>query len=506
MHRNYFPAMVPLVFALALGACEQSAPTADSLAADRGKFGGGAVRHVLLISVDGMHDVDLERFVSAHPSSALARLSRTGTTFSSASTSKPSDSYPGLTALITGGTPKSTGVYYDDSYDRNLSAPGSDCSVRGAEIVYDETVDFDLTRLDAGGGINPANLPLDPDNGCTPVYPHSFLRVNTIFEVIHAAGLRTAWSDKHPSYDLVNGPSGHGVDDLFNPEVAANLPIGGTAADNVANCEYYDDIKVAAILNEIDGFDHTGTTHVGVPAIFGMNFQSVSVGQKTTGYLDAAGTPTPDLANALAYVDKSIGKFVDALDANGLLEHTLIIVGAKHGQSPIDPSQRHIVSSKIIPNIVNGISPGLLAQGTQDDVALLWLTDQTQSDAVQTALLANTSTDFVQSVLEGAPLIAMFGDPTKDSRTPDVIANPVVGVIYTKLTATKTAEHGGFSEPDTHAALLLAGHGFHSGKVNSTPVTNTQVAPTILEALGLNPGALQAVVLEGTAPLPGSSN
>jgi hypothetical protein len=51
--------------------------------------------------------------------------------------------------------------------------------------------------------------------GCVPVYPHSFLRVNTIFEVIKAAHKRTAWSDKHPAYDIVNGPSGQGVDDLL---------------------------------------------------------------------------------------------------------------------------------------------------------------------------------------------------------------------------------------------------------------------------------------------------
>ncbi len=149
-----------------------------------------------------------------------------------------------------------------------------------------------VTRLDGGGGIDPAALPRDGAHGCTPVYPQQFLRVNTIFEVAKRAGFRTAWSDKHPSYELVKGPSGHGVDDLYTPEIASNAPGGGDWTSNVTVAEQYDDIKVQAIINEIEGKDHTGTARVGVPAIFGMNFQEVSVGEKTAGYTDGAGTST----------------------------------------------------------------------------------------------------------------------------------------------------------------------------------------------------------------------
>jgi len=42
---------------------------------------------------------------------------------------------------------------------------------------------------------------------------------NTIFEVVRSKGGHTAWADKHPAYDLVNGPSGKGVEDLFTPEI-----------------------------------------------------------------------------------------------------------------------------------------------------------------------------------------------------------------------------------------------------------------------------------------------
>jgi Type I phosphodiesterase / nucleotide pyrophosphatase len=463
----------------------------------------GRVTHVLLISVDGLHALDLARFVAGHPGSALARLARHGVTFPNASAARPSDSYPGLLAMVTGGSPKSTGVFYDDSYDRELSPPGSNCSTHGTEVVYDESIDKDPTQLDAGGGIDPATLPLDGARGCTPVYPHQFLRVNTIFEVAKDARLLTAWTDKHPAYELVNGPSGHGVDDLFTPEIAATAPGagGGDFTTNVTVAEQYDDIKVQAIVNEIDGKDHAGATRVGVPAIFGMNFQAVSVGEKTAGYLDGAGTPSAGLENALEHTDGSLGRMVSELERRDLLENTTIIVSAKHGQSPIDPAERRIVSSKLIPGIVNGVQAGLVAQATEDDIALLWLSDQSKTADAVTALVANKAPAGISDVLSGASVTALFQDPLHDSRTPDVIALVERGVIYTKLTATKLAEHGGFGHFDTNVPILVSAPGLH-GTTVLAPVETRAIAPTILALLGLDPDALQAVRQEGTELLP----
>src|SRR5689334_11826757 len=78
------------------------------------------VQHVLLISVDGLHQSDLEWYVANHPNSALARLVHRGADFSNAHTSDPSDSDPGGTALMTGGNPRTTGVYYDVAYNHNV--------------------------------------------------------------------------------------------------------------------------------------------------------------------------------------------------------------------------------------------------------------------------------------------------------------------------------------------------------------------------------------------------
>ena len=88
-----------------------------------------------------------------------------------------------------------------------------------------------------------------------------------------------------------------------------------------------------------------------------------------------------------------------------------------------------------------------------------------------------------------------------DPRTPDIIVQPNVGVIYT-TSGKKQEEHGGFAHDDTNIMMLLSNPSFKAQTITSF-VETTQVAPTILAALGLNPNALQAVQKEGTPVLPG---
>ena len=455
---------------------------------------GSAGHHVLLISVDGLHQSDLDAYVRTHPDSALAALARRAAVFSQARTPGPSDSFPGILALTTGGSPKSTGVFYDDSYDRTLAAPGSNCAAPGTEVVFDEGVDRNPDALDAGGGIDPAALPRDPAHGCAPVYPHQYLKVNTVFEVARAAGLRTAWSDKHPAYDLLNGPSGQGVQDLYTPEIAST---DGTTAGT----EAYDDLKVAAVRDEIAGRDHTGAHQVGVPAVFGLNFQAVSVTQKLpSGGYQADGTPSPALAGALDHTDASIGALVHDLAARGLDRDTEVIVTAKHGQSPIDRASLRFVDKKLIVTAVNAVAPNLVAQQTADDVSLLWLTDQSKTAAAVAALRAHADELGIDRVISGDELADRFGDPTRDARTPDIIIQPKHGVIYTKP-GKKIAEHGGLDDQDRHVALLVAQPGRPAVTIPA-PVSTAQVAPTILDYLGLDADRLQAVRAEHTRSLP----
>jgi hypothetical protein len=448
-----------------------------------------AVSHVLLLSIDGFHASDLERYIVSFPDSTLARLANVGVRYQGAFAPFPSDSFPSVLGWATGGTPRSTGIFYDISYSRRLSPPGSDCSSRGTKVDFSDAADLDNDEADGGGGLNPERLPRDPDRGCALVYPHDYLRANTIFEVAQRAGLRTAWSDKHLSYEVLMGPSGAGVDDLFDPEVNA-----------FGSVQEYDALKVKAILNEIGGRDHDGKA-AAVPSLFGMNFQAVSMAQKSNGYLDAAGTPSPVLATAMADVDHALGSIVDALWNAKLWSSTLLLVTASHGQSPIDPSLLNRVSSSAIPKLVNEVAPDLLAAATQDTVALLWLTDASKADAVAEHLLEQKAAIGLDRVLVGDELAGMFGGPEHADRIPDLIAIVNDGTIYTN-SGKKVAEHGGFSDDDRHVALLVSGASAGARQV-SERVETRQLAPTLLSALGLDPAQLSAVQNEATSVLPG---
>jgi hypothetical protein len=145
-------------------------------------------------------------------------------------------------------------------------------------VAYDESKDYNLTEL-FSGGINPENLPQAfIDGKCTNVYPHTRLRVNTIWEVVHAAGKQTAYTDKHPSYDIVRGPSGKGLSVGYFPEITG---VGATVEDNIA----YDQYHVDAFLDWIKGTtpEHSEVQDklTGTPTLFGGNYQSVSVAQKS---------------------------------------------------------------------------------------------------------------------------------------------------------------------------------------------------------------------------------
>lgn len=459
------------------------------------------VRHVLLISVDGMHALDLANFIKARPDSNLAQLSSHGATYTQTSTAKPSDSYPGLMSIITGGSPNVTGIWYEGTWVRTLSPPGSNCSTKGVEVVWDSSIDRNKELFD-GGGIDPAKLPLDPSKGCAPVFPHDYLLVNTIFEVVHAAGMRTAWIDKHPGYEMTNGPSGHGVDDLFTPEISRNH---SAAAKDLKVGEAYDDTKLPALLNEIHGLDHAGKENVGVPALFGGSFQSFTTAQKSCGYADASGDLSSCELQSLDHLDRDVGRLLEALKSQGLLSSTLVIITAKHGDGPLDVRNHRIIPDTLLPKFINQAHPGVLADAYQDGtLASIWLKDQGQTAAVVKTLSqpAIESELDIRRVLSGQSLKLMFNDPLKDPRIPDIVIEPNLGGIYTDADSTFLMEHGGFSDDDTHVALLMSGPGIPSDVVIKTPVETTQIAPTIIRELGLVPSVLKAVRLEHTRTLP----
>jgi hypothetical protein len=517
--------------ALASVAAHHAAATEPAVSSD--------YEHVLLISVDGMHAIDLANWVQNHPSSNFAKLANTGIVYPNTFTTAPSDSYPGMIAQVTGASPKTAGLFYDDSYDRTAypsqasytsqSMPDPGCTgTPGAELTNFEELDVNYNYATAlvadvtgGGTLGQVYTQLDPthmqrrlvDGKCEPIYPHQYIRTNTIFEIIKKAGGLTAWSDKHPAYEVLSGPSGKGIDDLFTPEINSQDPTAPTGNDYTTDylgVRTYDSLKVQAVLNWIDGLNSTATASPGVPAVFGMNFQAVSVGQKLAtsgptdppgligGYLDSNATPGTALTQQLQYVDDSLGKFENELTKKGLAGSTLIIVSAKHGQSPIDLKDRVIQSDAPFQK-----TPGFGTHGFEicDDAGLIWLQPDLQQDnyaAAEAYLKANAGTLHIQELLDRTSLTPLYGDPFENSRVPDFIAVTDHGVICTG--GTKLAEHGGFSNDDRNVLLLVSSPKIQPRIVEALTYT-TQIAPTILKALGLDPRELKAVRREGTEVL-----
>ncbi len=541
----------------------------QAMAARGGQDDSGRIRHVVLLSIDGMHAVDF--YNCAHGIAGvsdgnpycpnLAALGQTGINYVGVTSSKPSDSFPGLAALVTGGSPRSTGLYYDVAYDRSLDPPAKTTGTglaagtctpyaapTGTTTDNDQGIEYDDTMLNGGapgapiteGGIasiDPGKLSRDPAAGCAPVYPWNFVRTNTIFSVAHNAGRYTAWIDKHASYSFTAGPGGTGLDDYYSPEVdsaVVGLP-GVTTAEGAScaairdtagvsswtssfeNIQCYDALKVQALLNEIAGKTHNGAP-ARIPAVFGMNFQAVYIGESvsepgvaTGGYQNAAGVPSAELLQEIQFVDASIGQIVGALKDAGIYDDTLLIVTAKHGASPIDTSL-YVADGANTPATLLGTaipysesplnSTGIGA--TEDDVSVLWLAPGASLSAAVQLLETNATALGLGQIYYGPALWLNYNKgglgPGLDPRTPDIIVTPNIGVTYSGST-TMIADHGGFAHDDTNVMMLVENPRFRAQTVSSA-TTTMQVAPTILKALGLDPRALDAVRIEGTSVLP----
>jgi len=270
---------------------------------------------------------------------------------------------------------------------------------------------------------------------------------------------------------------------------------------------------------------------VGVPAIYGMNFQTVSTAQKlptsdglTGGYLPGGKVPGPLLVRALNYINAQIGGMVSRIRADGLARSTAIIISAKHGQSPTDPNDLARVPDSPIISAINAAwkaaHPGagdLVIFSTDDDVMQLWLSDRSQAaaDFVKNYLLTHPAAgnniggsaitvqaSGLKAAYAGAAAAAFIGVPAGDPRHPDVLGIVQHGVVYTGGKG-KIAEHGGDDRQDRNVPILVNVPGLQDGRAIGAPVETTQIAPTILRLLGLDPDELQAVRAEHTRVLPG---
>lgn len=320
--------------------------------------------------------------------------------------------------------------------------------------------------------------------------------MNTICEIVEASGKETAYADKHPAYDLVRGPSGRGLTVGYFPEIAA---VNNTVEATIA----YDQLHVDAFLQWIEGqtpnnSEVQGKGLTSTPALFGGNFQAVSVAQKTKGYVNNTLAFTPELLRALDFVEASLGKVVSGLMSKGVYDDTLIVVASKHGQAPIDPKLFRKVNPDLVP-AATGVNVSFV---TTDDIALIFLEDHSTVTTAANNLNRARQTLQIEDIIYGDRLTDMgFGNPLTDPAVPDIIVRPQLGVIYT-TSKSKIAEHGGLSDDDRKVACFVSSPKLKKA-VYSQRVSTRQVAPTVLKALGLDPKVLKGVAAEKTKVLDG---
>ena len=440
---------------------------------------------VLIVNVDGMRAVDLANWVKGHPESALAGLSRRGVTYTNAHVPWP-DGAAGMLAFATGGSPISTGIFSSRGYDRSLSLGGPGCAATGAELNLD---------------LSPAILPHDPERGCAELIPHALVKVNSIFDMVHAGGGRTAWAGDNAAYaDLLRGPSGDAMDDVFVPAPSPNLKSLSESA------RFADEACVRAVLGWIDGRAES------VPRLFGMTLVSVDAALRSK-LLSSVLVPTDQTGHtgnvvsssvdqAFDQIDRQLGGIVAKLKKTGLDGSTWIVVTAAHGHALSDGPTPRLIDPSRIQEIAQKAAHEDLGLVTADTVGLVWLKRPSATVAVLQAYREQRTELGIGEIYSGDKLRLIMNSAEEDSRMPDLILQPQAGVIWMRKGDDRPQMHGGFSDDQNHVALLVSGRQL-TGRIDKTPVPTTQIAPLILRILGMEKMDLRALHQEHTPALPG---
>ena len=328
---------------------------------------------------------------------------------------------------------------------------------------------------------------------CQPIFPHDYLRVNTIFEVARGNGLNTVYLDKHPTYEFVNGPSGTGLTQGYFPEI-------GSVASTLAAQQAWEDLHWSALANITAGHYVNGTGSIDF-SLIGANFQALTWAQSNGGGYANGSTLanpvfSPNITAALQRVDDRLATFMNQLKAAGKLESTLLILSSKQGQSPVDESSLKHIDPQLLIN-ATGVEISFL---TGDDAALIWLKKGSEAATAKANLMAKAASLNIEYVVAGDEVWQYgFGNPRFDARAPDVVVYAKDGTLYS--TNKQTENHGAWIPDDLDVPLVFYNPTFTPANI-SLEVKTTQLAATMLSALGLPLAQLDAWRAEGAPVIP----
>jgi arylsulfatase A-like enzyme len=218
--------------------------------------------------------------------------------------------------------------------------------------------------------------------------------------------------------------------------------------------------------------------------------------------------------------DRDLATLQEAYRKAGVLHRTLFVLLADHGMMPL----RHKVSQSDITTAVSRAGASLVAQAYTSG-SYLWLREKDRAPLVAQNI-ANLNNPHVQSIyarrrtatgytftrVTSATLLHTAGTERANqyllssfngANAPDVVISFHEGVgCEPGGQAGWKADHGGTSWEAQHIPLILSGPGIRSGHVSSYPARLIDVAPTILQLMGISPRGMQGISLADALKAP----
>jgi len=431
----------------------------------------GKAAHVVVLVWDGMRP----DFISEKTTPALWRLARQGVQFENHHPVYPSSTEVNGAALATGVYPEISGLIGNNEF---------------------------RPAVDATNSIMTAD-PKSVSRGDVVTQNH-FLRVPTVAETLHAAGLKTAIAgaklvtllhDRHAGSASESGMGTDIFEGKVRPESMANAikGVAGRFPRAIWTKRKRDRWTTRALVD--------GLWANGVPS-FSLLWLSEP---DNSQHRSAPGSRTS--RNSIKSSDKNLARVLEALQTKGVLDQTDVIVVSDHAFSTI--AQKTDLTSSLnqggfkayrkfsnVPHqngevlvVGNGGSSFLYVAGRNQQLIesiVHWLQHQSYSGVILTRspVEGTFPLDFLKINSSDAPDIVL-----SFRWSPDLSANGTPGLLNTDMTRYSRGKgmHGSLSRFDMHNTCVAAGPDFRRAFEDHVPTGNVDIAPTVLWILGVKP-------------------
>lgn len=243
------------------------------------------------------------------------------------------------------------------------------------------------------------------------------------------------------------------------------------------------------------------------PRILLINYPEFDwpLGHVDGGILDRSGVAT-DMKN----FDSDLARIENTYRSEGILDQTLFVITADHGMMPIT----HFVSASVLDNSLSAAGTTAV-DAAANSAEYVWLADAAKAETVAQNIV-NANDDGVQSAyylssVGGHPrYVAANRSQLSDSEEtanqyllgslmnghqPDVVVVGKEGASFSDPKTNWKADHGGPTWESEHLPLIIAGPGIRAGQVITAPAQLDDIAPTVLEDMGVQPTGMQGNVL-----------